>query len=64
MQIGKQKERKKTMGKEFLGGYTEGWWQAARKNRALVRRYNTMDPELLWEKYQLLKELLGAIPAW
>lgn len=49
------------MEKEFLGGYTSGWWQAARRNRALVRRYNTMDPELLWEKYQLLKELLGEV---
>lgn len=47
------------MEKEFLGGYTAGWWEAARKNRRLVRRYNTLDPEDLRGRYLLLCELLG-----
>ena len=47
------------MEKEFLGGYTAGWWNAAKKNRELVRRYNTTDPQQLREKYLLLKELLA-----
>ena len=47
------------MEKEFLGGYSKGWWDSAKKNRALVRKYNTIDPQKLWEKYLLLKELLA-----
>ena len=47
------------MEQEFLGGYTAGWWAAAQKNRRLVRRYNTIDPEDLWGRYQLLCALLG-----
>ena len=47
------------MEKEFLGGYAKGWWDSAKINRRLVRKYNTLDPEKLWEKYLVLKELLG-----
>ena len=38
------------MEKEFLGGYSKGWWDSAKKNRALVRKDNTIDPQKLWEK--------------
>lgn len=46
---------------EFLAGYTKEWWEEAKVNRLLVRKYNTMDPADLEGKYAVLKELLGAV---
>ena len=45
----------------YLGGYNKGWWGVAAPNRRLISRYNSMDPEKLWDKYLLLKELLGSV---
>ena len=47
--------------KGYIGGYSEGWWKIARKNRELIRQYNTIEPDRLWDKYLILKELLGQV---
>ena len=46
---------------QFLGGYNQEWWDAASKNRVLVRKYNTMDVLDLRGKYEVLKELLAQV---
>ncbi len=45
----------------FLGGYGAEWWEIAGPNRKLISRYNSMEPDRLWDKYLLLKELLGRV---
>ena len=44
-----------------LYGYTEDWWEIAKRNRLLVRAYNTIDPTDLDGRQKLLEELLGAV---
>ena len=46
---------------EELYGYTEDWWEIARRNRELTRTYNTIDPADLDGKFRLLQELLGSV---
>lgn len=46
---------------QFLGGYNQEWWDAASKNRVLVKKYNTMDVLDLRGKYEVLKELLAQV---
>ena len=46
---------------EELYGYTPGWWEIAKRNRLLVREYNTIDPTDLEGKHQILEQLLGAV---
>ena len=29
---------------EYLAGYSKDWWEEAKRNRILVREYNTIDP--------------------
>ena len=45
----------------YIGGYSERWWKEAKRNRELIRRYNTIEPDRLWDKYLILKELLGQV---
>ena len=52
---------KPAMPEGYLGGYNRSWWDVAAPNRRLISRYNSMDPEKLWDKYLLLKELLGSV---
>lgn len=49
------------MNEEFLGGYTKPWLDSIKRNRMLVRRYNEIEPDRIWDKYQILKELLGQV---
>lgn len=49
------------MHEDFMGGYVKPWLEEIKRNRPLVRRYNEMDPTKIWEKYQILKELLGQV---
>lgn len=46
---------------EELYGYTKDWWEIAKRNRLLVREYNTIDPTDLDRKYKILQELLGSV---
>lgn len=46
---------------EELYGYTKDWWEIAKRNRLLVREYNTIDPTDLDGKYRILQELLGSV---
>ena len=46
---------------EELYGYTKDWWDIAKRNRLLVREYNTIDPTDLDGKYEILQELLGSV---
>lgn len=46
---------------EYLAGYSKDWWEEAKRNRILVREYNTIDPTDLEGKYRILQELLGAV---
>ena len=46
---------------EYLAGYMPGWWDVAKVNRVLVRKYNTIDPTDLEGRQNILRELLGEV---
>lgn len=43
----------------FYGGYVEGWYNYAKPNRLALQRYNSIPWDQLWEKYEILRDLLG-----
>ena len=49
------------MSNEFLGGYTQGWFDSIKESRDLIYQYNNSHPHKLKERYDILNKLLGSV---
>lgn len=50
------------MSERFLGGYSPRWYDSIQKPRELIYRYNNTRANEVLQRYEILKQLLGAVP--
>jgi len=46
---------------EYLGGYNQPWWEAAKQSRKLLHEYNSIDPWNIKRRDDIIKELFAEI---